>query len=127
MVGTLAAVTHMLAAFLIVEAGWASPAWANVGAFLCAFLVSYIGHRRYTFSYAGKNSDSIGKWFVVSVCGFLFNQLLFVSALHLFPHVFYLVLMFVVTAMMAVASYLLGKYWAFSSPQKNDSSSKNHH
>jgi len=113
-VGSLAAATHMLAALIIVESGLASPAWANVGAFACAFLVSFIGHRRYTFQHAGKTSESLGKWLIVSISGFALNQILYVSALHLFPQIFYLALLFAVTAMVAIFSYLLGKYWAFT-------------
>lgn len=116
-IGSLAAATHMIAVVIIVESNWASPAWANIGGFLCAFTVSFFGHRRYTFSHCGKVSESLVKWLTVSVTGFALNQILYVSALHLFPHVFYLVLLFAVTAMIAVLSYLLGKYWAFLSLQ----------
>jgi putative flippase GtrA len=113
-VGSSAAGVHLLVAWAIVESGWAAPAWANVSAFACAFMVSFLGHRRYTFGTAERLPANLAKWLAVSIAGFALNQTLYVAALHLFPQVFYLLLLFAVTAMIAVASYCLGRFWAFA-------------
>lgn len=125
-VGSVAAGVHLLVAWIVVELGWATPAWANVSAFSCAFMVSFIGHRRYTFGIAGHVAGSLAKWLAVSIGAFAVNQILYLTALNLFPQIFYLVLLFAVTALLAVASYCLGKFWAFL-PLKHENTPANRH
>jgi len=115
-VGALAAGVHLCAAWLLVEGAALPPAAANVGAFLCAFPVSYLGHRRHTFGAigaAGAGNASLPKWLQVSVGAFGLNQALYVAALRCFPHVWYLLLLAFVTATVAAGSYCLGRIWAF--------------
>jgi putative flippase GtrA len=123
LVGGVAAGVHLLVVMLAVELRQVPPAYANVIAFAVAFLVSYAGHRRYTFG-AGRGvadsiADSIGKWLAVSIAGFLLNQALYVAALRLFPAWPYVVLLAGVTGLVALCSFFLGKLWAFA-PVKNE-------
>ena len=117
-VGTSAAAVHFLIVWLLVHWTDVSPAWANVPAFWIAFAVSYSGHNRLTF--AGRSDSrqrSILRWMVVSIGGFLLNQLLYVSALRLLADIHYLILLFIVTCMVTLVTYFLGKYWAFTGSQ----------
>lgn len=112
-IGSLAAAIHLGTAFLLVDQAGIPPAVANVIAFGCAFFFSYAGHSRHSFR-SGTNADgSFLRWLQVSIAGFLANQGLYMLALHAFPHVWYLLLSMLVTAIVASGSYLLGKLWAF--------------
>lgn len=114
-VGATAAAVHFLVVWLMVRFVTLSPAWANVIAFWVAFCVSYSGHRSVTF--AASRSPirrSAPRWMLVSIGGFLLNQGMYVALLYLLPAVHYLALLFVVTAIVTVVTYLLGKYWAFT-------------
>lgn len=114
-VGSVAAGVHFLAVWLVVRLAGIAPQRANMVAFLAAFAVSYAGHYRLTF-HAGRGPmrGSIGRWLAVSVGGFLLNQSLYVLALRRVPHVHYLLLLVIVTGLVTLVTYLLGKYWAFA-------------
>jgi putative flippase GtrA len=114
LVGGVAAGVHLLVVMLAVELRHVPPAYANVIAFAVAFLVSYAGHRRYTFGAGRGVADSMGKWLAVSIAGFLLNQALYVAALRLFPDWSYLLLLAGVTVLVALCSFFLGKLWAFA-------------
>jgi putative flippase GtrA len=113
-VGAAAAGVHLLGVLGAVELAHLRPQHANVLAFACAFMVSHAGHRRFTFGAGASAGDSMVRWLVVSLAGLAVNQFLFVMALGIFPAVPYLALLAGVTALVALASFGLGKYWAFS-------------
>ena len=128
-VGATAALVHFVMLVLLVNVLSLSPAWANCGAFLVAFLVSFSGHFYLTFQYSStsisEQSDSklppssasalqkLAKWFLSSVAGFLLNQGLFVLGLTWIGDRYYVIIWFVVTALVTVMTFLLGKLWAF--------------
>lgn len=117
-VGTTAAAVHFLVVWLLVQLTPLSPAWANVPAFWIAFAVSYSGHNFFTFAgRSGSRQRSILRWMAVSIGGFLLNQLLYVSALRLLAEIHYLILLFIVTGMVTLVTFFLGKYWAFTGSQ----------
>jgi len=111
-VGCVAAAVHLAMAFALVQYGDMRPALANIPAFACAFLVSFTGHSRHTFQTDAP--PGWWRWLQVSVAGFLLNQGLYMLALRLFPQVWYVLLLASVTALVAFASYHLGRVWAFS-------------
>jgi putative flippase GtrA len=114
LVGAAAALTHLTTVYLLVEfASW-PPANANVVAFCVAFLVSYTGQRRFTFGSGAPWLRSMARWGAVSVTAFALNQLLFTQALQHLPGQPYMLLLAVVTFLVAVLSFLLGKVWAFA-------------
>ena len=50
-VGASAALVHFLVLVSIVNFTTATPAWANVGAFFIAFMVSFFGHFYFTLRF----------------------------------------------------------------------------
>lgn len=114
-VGVTAAAVHFLTVWMLVRLTPLSPAWANVPAFWIAFSVSYSGHNTFTFAgRSGSGQRSMLRWMAVSIGGFLLNQSLYVLALRWLPEIHYLVLLFIVTGMVTLATFFLGKYWAFT-------------
>ena len=160
-VGASAALVHFLVLISIVNFTTMSPAWANVFAFLVAFVVSFTGHFYLTFrqkivpiidnnypqntanTYHATKRDTLNasmpstsmlstsmlstsmlstsmlstliKWFASSAAGFMANQGLFVLGLDWFGERYYMLIWLVVTGVITVMTFALGKLWAFKS------------
>ncbi len=107
LVGAAATLVHMAVATLLLGlCSW--PAYpANLGAFLVAFGVSYLGHRHITFARAG----SPWRFLLVALAGFGLNNLLLTGLLAWgVPPLYALV---AATALVPVFSYLLSSLWVF--------------
>ena len=126
-VGASAALVHFLVLVSLVNFISMSPAWANVAAFLIAFVVSFFGHFYLTFNQPNnigtyktafswrRSWPILIKWFASSLLGFLANQSLFVLGLNEFGEHYYIVIWLIVTAIITVMTFALGKLWAFKS------------
>lgn len=136
-VGASAALVHFLVLISIVNFTTVTPAWANVGAFLIAFVVSFFGHFYLTFKQSEQlieknwhtsssienhtKSDknryisTLAKWFGSSAAGFIANQSLFVLGLNWFGEQYYILIWLIVTGVITVMTFVLGKFWAFKS------------
>lgn len=128
-VGASAALVHFLVLISIVNFTNISPSWANVGAFLVAFGVSFLGHFYFTFkqfnypdkgckqSNDQKNTThylpALAKWFGSSMLGFLANQSLFVLGMSYFGQHYYILIWLIVTGIITIMTFALGKFWAF--------------
>lgn len=114
LVGGAAAATHLAVVALLVQAGALPPLAANVLAFLLAFVVSYNGHALLTFSAANARGWMVvGKYFAVACLSFVLNELLYWWLLHNL-HWHYLISLFLVLVVVAVATFVLSKFWAFA-------------
>ncbi|MCG3808474.1 GtrA family protein [Psychrobacter sp. Ps4] len=190
-VGALAAGVHFVVLVAIVSTTTVTPVWANVLAFLVAFVVSFLGHYHLTFKQNAQAIDSavnnnnntsasdantkdtlktavctedmkadhviscnnntpsrlhhsnsittdsrttpramrgthtptkpvsplyaLLKWFASSALGFMANQALFVTGLHWLGAHYYMLVWLVVTGMITIMTFALGKLWAFKS------------
>ncbi len=129
-VGASAALVHFLVLISIVNFTTVTPAWANVGAFLIAFMVSFFGHFYLTFKQSNRSNENnrhnnniksnrskhlstLVKWFGSSVIGFIANQSLFVLGLNWFGERYYVLIWLIVTGVITVMTFALGKFWAF--------------
>jgi putative flippase GtrA len=113
-VGALAAFVHYLAALaaFYVDKGL-TAAVSNWIGFFCAFPVSYMGHRYWTFKATQvSHISSFIKFFLVALLGFLANQALLWSLLHYTPLPFWFALALVMVVV-AVSTYVLSKGWVF--------------
>lgn len=119
LVGASAAAVHFLVLVSVVSLSTISPAWANAVAFSVAFVVSFLGHFYLTFRTNTTNKTSalptLIKWFLSSIIGFLANQSLFVLGLSWFGERYYILVWLVVTGIITVMTFALGKLWAFKS------------
>lgn len=113
LVGGGAAAVHFLSVILFVEL-FATPALiANIFAFLIAFCFSFSGQRFLTFSSSNQTFFySLKRYFLVSVCSFIFNELFFYIAVYLFNIQYYIALPIIVL-LVAVGTFVVSKRWAF--------------
>ncbi len=115
-VGGCAAATHY---FVTLGVDWATgiaPAWSNLIGFLCAFPVSYLGHRN--LSFAGTRAPhrtALPKLMAVSGTAFVGNQIMLAALLEYTPLPLWLALG-IVLFFVALSTWLLGRYWAFAHP-----------
>lgn len=112
-VGSAAALVHLGTVIGIVEAGLAKPLPANVLGWLVALVVSFGGHRLFTFNDSGAGfSRSLRRFFVISGCGFVLNQAAYAMLLAHGALAYDLALA-VVLVSVAVATYVASRLWAF--------------
>lgn len=115
-VGGLATAVHYTLALCVNEFASLSAPIANATGFLCAFPVSYLGHRRFSFAgTAAAHRTALPRLFAVACAGFAANQGLLLMLLRLTPLPLWIALGIVLLAV-AAATYLLGRWWAFAAP-----------
>lgn len=117
LVGGAAAATHLFAVAALVLGAGMAPLLANVLAFLVAFGVSYHGHALLTFARSGARGWRVAlRYFVVASSAFAVNELLYALALRwLHWHFFWSQAGILI--LVAVGTFVLGKYWAFRAPR----------
>lgn len=114
LVGSTAALVHLLTVVLLVEKMHLAPLVANVGGWLCAFVFSYGGHRLLTFADHGAPVlQSAGRFLLLSAAGFAINESAYAVLLHT-SHAPYYFLLAIILLCVAVATYLLSRRWAFA-------------
>lgn len=116
-VGIAATVVHLLAALALREAaGWA-PLVANLGGFLCANLVSYLGHSRLTFGQALWQGDQLMRFAVAGLSALLVSTVLVWLVTGLGQGSFGLAMILVGLAVPAV-NFVVLKFWVFTARPK---------
>ena len=75
-VGSTATAVHVAIAIALVEGAGVSPFWANIPAFLVAFVVSYCGNLCWTFQAAGDHLRRVPRFLSVTLLAFGLNQLI---------------------------------------------------
>lgn len=110
-VGALAAATHALVFKWVLT--WAIPELANVAGFLVAFWVSFFGHRWASFrdTHMGVG-ESLMKFAVTAVAGFITNELVFVLVHRVFNGSVWLAV-FAGMVGAALQTFTLSRFWAF--------------
>jgi putative flippase GtrA len=113
LVGCLAAATHWSVVRLLVETLAAAPLQANVLGWLVAFGVSYTGHQRLTFAdHKTSVRSSLPRFFLVSLGGFLINEIAY-AALMRTAWLRYDLALAVVLVAVAVLTFVASRWWAF--------------
>ena len=111
-VGTAAALTHLLVVSLLVPLG-VHPLVANIVGFAVAFAVSFQGHARWTFPAGTARPLAMRRFFAVAVSSFAANELLYAMLLSWTSIDFRVALVFVLVAV-SLSTFLISKFWAFA-------------
>ena len=114
-VGATAALVHAAVVWMLVSSAQLAPLVANVGGFAVAFWVSFFGHRYLSFTH-GRHSPwqrALPRFALVAGLAFGGNELLYALLLH-FTDLPYLLALVLVLGLVAVGTYLLSRFWAFS-------------
>lgn len=110
-VGAAAALTHMGVFALTHDRMW--PELANAAGFGVAFFVSFAGHRRLSFADSLTPLwQSLRRFAVTALSGFVTNELLFVALLRGLDWPSWLAL-FVALVVASGQTFVLSRFWAF--------------
>jgi putative flippase GtrA len=113
-VGSLAALTHLVVVMALVETTGMAPLWANVGGWMVAFTVSFAGHHRLTFSgSASPFWPALRRFWLISLGAFLVNQAAYAVLLR-WSGWNYALLLALVLVGVAVGTFVLSRWWAFA-------------
>lgn len=112
-VGGFATVTHWITTVLSVSLLDMPPLAANVIGWCVAFFVSFNGHYFLTFRTQEKSLIvAIGRFFVISLGGFLLNEASLFILLGM-TQADYKLLLAIILLFTAVVTFLLSHFWAF--------------
>ena len=112
-VGCAAAAVHWCAAVAVVTWAHWPPLAANVAGWLAAVGVSFTGHHLLSFRGHGASvARAARRFFCISGGGFLVNEMAYAALLH-WTGQRYDLLLALVLVLVAGATYLLSRHWAF--------------
>lgn len=111
-IGVTAAIVNYLVVVLLVEIFNWQPLIANIIGFILAFQVSYWGHRLWTFSHKQHDLQSLPKFILVAITGFICNEGMFALMLRYtaWPYTISLIVAILVAA---VVTFSCSKFWVF--------------
>lgn len=112
-VGMAATLTHVVAALALHGGMKLSPLWANFVAFCAAVLVSYFGHRGWTFAVEGRHGIGFPKFLSVALAGLAASQAIVYAMVEVIGWPYRLALVAVVVIVPGL-SFLFIRHWAFS-------------
>ena len=112
-IGGCATLTHFTTVILRVKFARFYPLSANAIGFFCGFIISFSGHRFWTFSGTTQLvRTALPRFFLVAIINFICNQTLYYTFLTKF-HWNYTVALILVLGIMASITFLMGKLWVF--------------
>ncbi|MBO9357691.1 GtrA family protein [Bordetella petrii] len=113
LVGSGATATHWLVVVACVEWLLIPPLVANVAGWIAAFVVSFVGHYFLTFRHLDALwTIALRRFFFVSACGFLLNEVMYAWLLDITKERYEAVLTLVLLGV-ALATFLASRLWAF--------------
>jgi putative flippase GtrA len=120
-VGLSASVVNFVIVIFLVELFHMYPLLANLFAFFTAFMVSYIGHRYWTFAHKDHRFvKCMPRFFITALLSLTVSEGLYYLVLRY--KVSYEIGLLLVIAIVACLSFTLSKFWAFRVKQVNASS-----
>jgi putative flippase GtrA len=112
-VGVAAFAVHLAVVSLLVPQGLA-PLAANVVAFATAFVVSFVGHARWSFPASGRAAaPALVRFAAVAIGAFALNEAAYAALLACTP-LDYRVALVIVLAGVAGFTFVTGRHWAFA-------------
>ena len=114
-VGAIATVVHIGVAMIAVVVAGVNPTVGATIGFLSAFIVSYVGHFRFSFAASGRYRDYLLKFAVSSLASFLLST----TAVWLATTVLgvdYKPVLIALAIIVPVCNYLMNRFWVFLQP-----------
>lgn len=115
-VGIVATLVHYFTALAAVYLVNIPPEIANIIGFMIAFIVSFIGHWRWTFGdHMARFRQALPSFAVVAASMFFVNAL-FLHLLLRYTYIRFEFLLLLVQALVFMMTFAISKYWAFAKP-----------
>ena len=114
-VGVVATVVHIGVAMMVVAGFGVGPTFAAVIGFAAAFMVSYLGHFRFSFAVSGRYRDYVLKFGVSSLASFLLSTTTVWLSTTLFG-IDYKPALAALAIIVPACNYLMNRFWVFLHP-----------
>ncbi len=112
-IGGLAGLTHYVTTLSLHGLAAVPAGIANLFGFLCAFPVSYYGHRSLSFAGAGvPHRRALPRLFAVSTLAFMGNQALLLALLR-YTRLPLSIALAIVLGVVALSTFILSRTWVF--------------
>jgi len=115
-VGTIATVTHIVVAMIVVATAGENPTVGAMIGFVAAFMVSYFGHFRFTFAASGRYRDYLLKFAVSSLASFLLSTAAVWVATAVLG-IDYKPALIALGIIVPLCNYLMNRFWVFLRPR----------
>ncbi len=112
-VGVFATLVHLLALNLLVLGAGLHPTLANMGAFLSAFSISYVGHYYFSFRSRQNHVAAAPKFFIAALIGLTLNTLTFAVMVNLLQ-LHYMISFTAVILIAPPVMFLISRKFVFS-------------
>jgi putative flippase GtrA len=110
-VGIIATAVHVTVGLGLHNGLGMRPLWANLIAFCCALMVSFLGQTRLTFPDATADGGAFVRFTTVAVTGLSLNQIIVWLVTSLFAGPYWLALIIIICTVPGL-TFLLLKFWA---------------
>ena len=113
--GSLSTVVHFSSVLFLVSFIRFMPLSANIIAFLIAFIVSYVGHSKFTFPSGNEHSDfnpALIKFFITATFSFILNESMYYYLIKV-GQLNYLLALAIVLGSVSIVTFSICKLWAF--------------
>jgi putative flippase GtrA len=114
-VGAIATGVHIGVAMIAVAAAGVSPTVGATTGFLSAFIVSYVGHFRFSFAVSGRYRNYLLKFAVSSLASFLLSTAAVWVATAILG-IDYKPALIALAIIVPICNYLVNKFWVFLQP-----------
>ena len=111
-VGLTATAIHMSMVWLLMEKFSQPPFLANLGAFMTAFVFSFLGHYHWSFKTHTRQANSLQRFFLVAASALLLNNILLVFLLEK-AYFSELITTILSVLIIPVYSFIGSRFWAF--------------
>ncbi len=111
-VGSAATMAHVIVAITLEALLGAAPQTANLGGYIAAVGLSYLGHGKLTFRVNANHAHHLPRFVTVSLIGLVIGSIL-VEVLSVRVGVPFWATMLCVAGPVAASTFTLSKFWAF--------------
>jgi putative flippase GtrA len=114
LVGGASTLLHTLVLFAMLYLFHTSTILANTGGFLTAFILSFLGHSKWTFAYTGKPLLAVCRFFCIALLAFIANLAMMHLLQEYSPATAPALRLLLSIGIMPFITYTLGRVWAFA-------------
>ncbi len=112
-VGAIGTTGHYVTLVTLVQAGQIAPVYASACGFVIGALINYYLNYRYTFASTKNHTETLAKFMLVAVLGFVINGGIMALGTE-WAHFNYILVQLVATGTVLLFGFSFNKWWTFA-------------
>jgi len=112
-VGAIGTAGHYVTLIVLVQVGQIAPVYASACGFVIGALINYSLNYRYTFASTKKHTETMTKFMLVAIFGFVINSGIMALGTETLT-VNYLIVQITATAIVLISNFTINRFWTFS-------------